>query len=55
MKGGYSFRRFNCGRALIPGCWHRYGESMFAYIELSFGNTKLFGNGISKVVRKWMV
>ena len=45
MKGGYSFRRFNCKRELIPGCWPSYRESMSVDIEFSSRNKKLFGNG----------
>ena len=44
-KDGYSFERFNCNRKLIPDCWCTYRESTFAYVELSFRNKTLFGNG----------
>ena len=45
MKGGYSFRRFNCNRELVPDCESNYRERIFANIELSLRNKKLFGNG----------
>ena len=51
MKGGYSFRRFNCYRELIPDCWRNYRESMFTNTELSFRNEKLFRHGCSKGCR----
>ena len=44
-KGGYSFRRINFNRELIPDYWCSYREGSFANIELSFGNNILFGNG----------
>ena len=43
-KSGYSFRRFNCCRELIPDCWLSYKESMFVNIELCIKNKMLFGN-----------
>ena len=46
-KSGYSFRRFNCNRELIPDCWRSYRESTFANIKLSFF--------IKKVVWKWIM
>ena len=38
FEGGYSFRRFNCNRELIPDCWRSYREGMLANIELSCRN-----------------
>ena len=38
IKGGCSFRRFNCNRELIPDCWRSYRKSMYANIELSLRN-----------------
>ena len=42
MKDAYSFRRFNCNRALILDCSHNYRESTLANIGLSFMRTFLF-------------
>ena len=39
-KVGYSFRRFNCNRELIPDCWSSYRENTFANIELNPRNKK---------------
>ena len=50
-KGGYSFRRFNCNKGLITDCCCSYKENMYANIDHSFRNKKLFGYGWSKIPR----
>ena len=37
-KDGYSFRRFNCNRELIHGCWRKYRASTFVNIDLNLTN-----------------